>query len=50
MLIEKGDRDDSPPRAAPKKKKSLIDTAMLSEVRGSIRESIKDKRTKERQK
>ena len=50
MLIEKGDRDDSPPRAAPKKKKKLIDTSMLSEVRGSIRESIKDKRTADKTK
>jgi hypothetical protein len=39
-LIEKGDRDDSPPRAAPKQKKKLIDTSMFSKVRGTIRESL----------
>ena len=43
-LIVARDRDDSPDRDAGKKTKQLIDTSMLSEVRGSIRESIKDKR------
>ena len=43
-LIVARDRDDSPDRDAGKKTKQLIDTSMLSEVQGSIRESVKDPR------
>jgi hypothetical protein len=42
--MDSRDRDDSPDRDAGKKTKQLIDTSMLSEVRGSIRESVKDPR------
>jgi hypothetical protein len=43
-LVGACDRDDSPDRDAGKKTKQLIDTSMLSEVQGSIRESVKDPR------